>query len=780
MGVGSGFGFRRLRCAYGIISRMAQEAKIETAANARDGGTQGVPAPGPGDVTWDRFVAGHARAQFLQTSAWAKLKAGFGWQASRVALGDSDDPVAGASVLTRRVARLAVAYVPRGPVVDWSQPEQAAAMVDRLVAHGRGLGAAVLRVEPELEDSPAARQLLMRLGFRPSRETVQPPSTIQVNLTGGDDAVLQRMKSKWRYNIRLAERKGVCVRAAARDDLPVFSELMAETGTRDGFALHSPAYYAAAYDLLTPHHAAYLLAEFEGRPLAALVVVVCGRTAWYLWGASASRERNRMPNHALQWAAMQWAVSHGATRYDLWGIPDEIGRLAVGMTRGGGARIPVESLPVDTEMMPSDGLWGVFRFKQGFGGDVVRYVGTWDRPLDPVGARVFALGLAAQREVRAWRRRAAQRQEAAREAAAWTPVRDPATWRDTLAALPAPHVLQSWEWGQVKAMTHWRAERFVLAGSPLGAAGRPRAAYQLLTRRLLPGLPWRIGYVPKGPVIDWDDRALVEATIVALETHARRRSCIFLKIDPDVDEDGRAGAQLRAALARRGWRYSADQIQFKNTGVTDLRPGEDALLDGMKSKWRYNVRLAQRRGVTVRCGDEADLAHFYRLYAETGQRDGFLIRPYDYYRATWATFLRAEADPGNATGGVLLLAEHADEPTPVAGLFLMRYGDRAWYFYGASSDRRRRDMPNYLLQWEAIRWALARGCTVYDWWGAPTEPDDPADDMQGVWQFKQGFGAVLARHLGAWDFPASPGFYWLYTVWMPRLMAAWRRLRRIG
>ena len=108
-----------------------------------------------------------------------------------------------------------------------------------------------------------------------------------------------------------------------------------------------------------------------------------------------------------------------------------------------------------------------------------------------------------------------------------------------------PHVLQSWEWGQVKAMTHWRAERFALSD----AAGRPRAAYQLLTRRLLPGLPLRIGYVPKGPVLDWDDRdaGRSDARHVG-RRNARQRGCIFLKIDPDVDEDGRAGANLACGV----------------------------------------------------------------------------------------------------------------------------------------------------------------------------------------------------------------------------------------
>ena len=232
-----------------------------------------------------------------------------------------------------------------------------------------------------------------------------------------------------------------------------------------------------------------------------------------------------------------------------------------------------------------------------------------------------------------------------------------------------------------------------------------------------------------------------------------------MKIDPDVREDTTVGRLALHALQRRGWRFSADQIQFKNTAYSDLSVGEEALLATMKGKWRYNFRLAEKRGLSVRMGDEADLESFYTLYAETGARDGFLIRPFDYYRTTWQTMLRAQAEPDNPAGGALLLAEHPEDTQPVAGLFLFRYGRRAWYFYGASSERHRRDMPNHLLQWEALRWALVQGCTVYDWWGAPTHPDDPEDRMQGVWQFKQGFGAELQPHIGAWDYPVSPTLY---------------------
>jgi lipid II:glycine glycyltransferase (peptidoglycan interpeptide bridge formation enzyme) len=218
-------------------------------------------------------------------------------------------------------------------------------------------------------------------------------------------------------------------------------------------------------------------------------------------------------------------------------------------------------------------------------------------------------------------------------------------------------------------------------------------------------------------------------------------------------------------LEQRGWRFSASQIQYRNTALLDLRPDPPALLAAMKPKTRYNIGLAGRKGVRVRDGAAGDLPAFYTLYAETSRRDGFLIRDYPYYRSAWQRFLDAGL-------GRLLLAE-ADGQL-LAGLFLFHFGRRAWYMYGASSSAGRELMPNHLLQWEAIQRARALGCTAYDLWGAPDVLNE-SDPMWGVYRFKAGFGAALVRHIGAWDFaPLSP-LYWLYTVAIPRYLALLRR-----
>ncbi len=333
----------------------------------------------------------------------------------------------------------------------------------------------------------------------------------------------------------------------------------------------------------------------------------------------------------------------------------------------------------------------------------------------------------------------------------------PADFDAALLRFARPHILQTSHWAALKAPT-WTAEHLLW-----GDQEEPLAAATVLCRRL-GRLPVRILYAPKGPVVARP--ALWEEQLAFLEGYARRRGALFIKIDPDIDRDSEEGAGLLERLQARGWVFSGDQIQFRNTMLTDLSVGEEALLAAMKQKTRYNLRLAERRGVAVR--PSADFGAFYALYEETAARDGFLIRPRSYYLAVM------ERMQGHGLGQ-LLLAEADGES--VAGVFLFRLGPTAWYFYGASSERQRQLMPNYLLQWEAMRWALAQGCTLYDWWGAPDELD-ASESMWGVYRFKEGFGGHFQRWIGAWDYAPRPSAYRLYTEAMPRLLA-WMR-RRAG
>ena len=188
------------------------------------------------------------------------------------------------------------------------------------------------------------------------------------------------MKQKTRYNIRLAQKKEITVEPSK--DISEFYSLMTVTGSRDGFGVHSQAYYQMAYDIFNPlGQCELLVARYQGKALAALFVFARGTRSWYLYGASSDEERNRMPTYVLQWEAMRWASQRGCLEYDLWGIPDE------------------NEAVLEAQFSERyDGLWGVYRFKRGYGGSLTRSVGAFDRVYNPALYRFYQL-LAKRREI---------------------------------------------------------------------------------------------------------------------------------------------------------------------------------------------------------------------------------------------------------------------------------------------------------------------------------------------------------------------------------------------
>jgi lipid II:glycine glycyltransferase (peptidoglycan interpeptide bridge formation enzyme) len=315
--------------------------------------------------TWKEFFAKQPNPHILQTAEWGELKRGFGWDVERIISGD-----VGIQILFRKLPLgFMVAYCPKPVSNNWLlvNSDSFWAEIDSVCKKKH---AVFLKIEPDAWDDSASPALhpqrgasvsILHSAFRVSPHNIQPPRTIIVSLEGTEDEILARMKQKCRYNVRLAEKKGVTVRTW--DDLDGFHRMMTVTGGRDGFGVHSLEYYKKAYDLFHPTGMAdILMAEYEGRPLAALMVFALGSRAYYLYGASTDEERNRMPTYLLQWRAMQWARERGCTEYDLWGVPDT----------------DEETLESQFESR-SDGLWGVYRFKRGFGGEVKRAAQALDR-----------------------------------------------------------------------------------------------------------------------------------------------------------------------------------------------------------------------------------------------------------------------------------------------------------------------------------------------------------------------------------------------------------------
>jgi lipid II:glycine glycyltransferase (peptidoglycan interpeptide bridge formation enzyme) len=330
------------------------------------------------DAEWDAFVAAHPQGSLLQTTNWARLKSRFGWSSQRVWLRRDGRLVAGAQVLFRSMALgiVKIGYAPHGPLVDWRDDEQIEVLFNQIDQSAYGRGAGMVKIEPRLwqEEMPPAEweALYRRHGCIPSPDTIQPPRTVVIDLTPPEEAILAGMKQKTRYNIRLAEKKGVTVREGTAADIPAFVRLMQVTGKRDSFGIHQPEYYRDAHQLFAPEQAALWLAEYEGRLLAGVMVFAWGDSAAYLYGASSDEERQRMPAYAAQWAGIRWAKERGCTSYDMWGVPDA-------------PEAELEAGFADR----TDGLWPVYRFKRGFGGEVRRTVGAADRAYNQLLHRLY-------------------------------------------------------------------------------------------------------------------------------------------------------------------------------------------------------------------------------------------------------------------------------------------------------------------------------------------------------------------------------------------------------
>lgn len=314
----------------------------------------------PSAEAWDAFVLAQPRAHVLQLSAWGALKAAYGWRVERVALAQSGKILAGAQILFRPLPLGigTMAYVAMSPYGNlWAAVHQSA----------KRHRAAFLKWEPGIYAPDEPTPDIAALGFRASTQTVQPPRTVLIDLTADEEAILARMNQGTRRKIRQSQKNSLHIYEAPRASIAAFTAMMQTTGTRNTFGVHEPDYYALAYDLFVPQHATLILAEHDGEPLAGVMVFAAGRQAWYLYGASSDSKRNLMASYGVQWAAVQWAKARGCTTYDMWGIPDE----------------DETTLEAQFEQR-SDGLWGVYGFKRGWGGSVVRSLGAWDYVYNPL------------------------------------------------------------------------------------------------------------------------------------------------------------------------------------------------------------------------------------------------------------------------------------------------------------------------------------------------------------------------------------------------------------
>jgi peptidoglycan pentaglycine glycine transferase (the first glycine) len=335
-------------------------------------------------------------------------------------------------------------------------------------------------------------------------------------------------------------------------------------------------------------------------------------------------------------------------------------------------------------------------------------------------------------------------------------------FNDFMAWGPKGHVLQSYEWGEVKRHTGWEPIRLLVMDED-----KPIAGISILKRRLpIPGFNKCIFYAPRGPVADYTDKNTLRFLFSKVKSIAKKHGAILLKIDPDINSpDEEVVKNLRSLgfnLLDSGKDF--DGIQPKFVFRLDISDSLEDISAAFHHKTRYNIRLAGRRGVTIKVGQREDLKPFYKILEETCIRDQFLVRGFDYFETLWDELV----EKGLAK---LFMAEY--EGRFIAGTLAFLFGDKVWYIYGASSNEDRNVMPNYALQWAMIEWSKENNCIMYDFRGVSGDlsPDNP---LYGLYRFKKGFSGEFTEFIGEFDMPLSPFFYYLWV----NLIPGYRKLRK--
>lgn len=313
-------------------------------------------------------------------------------------------------------------------------------------------------------------------------------------------------------------------------------------------------------------------------------------------------------------------------------------------------------------------------------------------------------------------------------------------WDDFALRSAGGNLLQTWGWAELKREHGWAVDRFVAEDGSGSVAG----VLHLLTRTATGGVAF--AYAPRGPAIPncGIGAPAALALIAAARRAARRRRAVVLKLDPEWRSDDPDAARLIAAA---GLRDSPYDVQHRLTWLVSLDGGEEAVLARVKASTRHHIRKAERSGVGVEVRpDLAAVDVFHPLFVQTVERSGFVGRDAAYHRAVVRHL-------GASCPVVTVLASVEGEA--VAGMMAVAAGPRLVYLFGGSSLRHTKLQPAYLLHWEAIRWGLAQGCTVYDMWGVPNH-EDPEAPGAGYYEFKRRWNGEIARHHRCQDVPLWP------------------------
>ena len=308
---------------------------------------------------------------------------------------------------------------------------------------------------------------------------------------------------------------------------------------------------------------------------------------------------------------------------------------------------------------------------------------------------------------------------------------------------------QSLEWGKVKSF--WKNEIVVAEDKE----GNFKGALSILVRNI--PIFGNLMYSSRGPICDIHDEDSLKQLTDGAKKLAKQYNAMVLKIEPDVKSDDK---EFREIVEKLGYKIKDDaknfreEIQPRYVFRLDIKDKtEDEVFAGFHSKTRYNIRLATKKGVTVKEGTKEDLKDFHRIMVETGARDGFIIRSLEYFEKMYD-----ELAPNHMK---VLMAYY--EGKPISGVIPIMYGNKTWYLYGASSNEYRNVMPNYLLQWEMIKLAIQRKDDVFDLRGVSGVVDEN-HPQYGLYRFKKGFGAEFTEFIGELYISFKPFKYKLYKM----------------
>ena len=330
---------------------------------------------------FEAFLQRHPKGNFAQSVLWGKQKPMWKWEAV-VSRGEDGEIKGAMSVLIRPVPRThrTLVYGNRAPVCDLDDRETLYDLLDGVKEIAKEHHAYCVKIDPDVPSSNESfTKFLTDYGFKlksggANFEAIQPKYVFRLNVEGKtEEEVMAGFHQKWRYNIRVAQKKGVEVRICGKEMVPAFADLMLTTGVRDGFVTRNPEYFSAMLDNLGEHARLYM-AFFEDKPIAGTLAIHYGDKVWYLYGASANEHRNLMPNYLLQWSMIQWAIETGCRIYDFRGV----------------SGIVSEDNP----------LYGLYRFKQGFGGDFTEFIGEMDLVLAPTFYTLIEKGTSVFKELR--------------------------------------------------------------------------------------------------------------------------------------------------------------------------------------------------------------------------------------------------------------------------------------------------------------------------------------------------------------------------------------------